>query len=277
MKILKYLIKPLELMVLLCMLAALVYFRSIIFHANVNQYIDKAVVFAEEQFEIEIPSHVNNEIAQQVVAQVECVPAEADVAVSKEVVENVAVAAEVEQNDSIPVDDKSELIDTLAEAVNVINEKVDTLFSENKSEESAEVSKSRDDVTSQADQKVDDLNLAKENIVIEVKDEQPVDAGQVLNAARKLFWSGDLQASEKLYLDLANRNEANADTYGELGNVYYTQGKWKQAGEAYYEAALRLLPQKNNTQVNDRLSYLLRVIEGLDTESAEKLKSKISG
>ena len=285
MKILKYLIKPLELMVFLCMLAALVYFRSIIFHSNVNQYIDKALVYAEKQFEIEIPSHVNKEVELKAVVQAECESAEVNIVKNDEVIESAEVVAELKESDAVDQlhlsdegvksEDELVLIDTLSEAVNVISEKVDALFDMNKSDVVAEpVLESNDMLSSVMDKKDRDLNSVKENAVI---DAPPVDTKQVLYAARKLFWNGNVQDSEKLYLELADLGGGDPDVYGELGNVYYTQGKWKQAGEAYYEAAVRLLEQKSNEQVVNRVSYLLRVIQGLDTESAEKLKNKISG
>jgi tetratricopeptide (TPR) repeat protein len=87
------------------------------------------------------------------------------------------------------------------------------------------------------------------------------------------YWSGDIQSAEKLYLYLANIEDRNPDVYGELGNVYYAQGEWKQAGQAYYEAAVRLLAINKGDQVN----YLLQLIQGLDSDSAQLLRQKISG
>ncbi|MCK5001535.1 MAG: hypothetical protein KAS57_00815 [Gammaproteobacteria bacterium] len=289
MKILKYLIKPLELIVFLCMLAALVYFRSIIFHSNVNQYIDQALVYAEEQFEIEIPSHVNNDIELKNVVQAECESIEVDVVKNDELIDSKEVVAQVKGNDaaaelnSTDEEVKSEgeqaLIETLSEAVNMINQKVDTLFDMNKSAPVAEPVLQRNDEISSAlpVQKDSNLTDSKEIAVVSVEDASAVDTKQVIEDARKLFWNGNIQGSEKLYLELASIDAGDPDVYGELGNVYYTQGKWKLAGEAYYEAAIRLLAQKNNDQVSNRIDYLLRVIQGLDTESAEKLKNKISG
>ena len=56
-----------------------------------------------------------------------------------------------------------------------------------------------------------------------------------------------------------------------MGNIFYIQGKWKEAGQAYYEAAIRLMRQGQTGQVQ----YLDRVIHGLDKESAEKLSSQM--
>lgn len=278
MKILKYFIKPLELLAIFCLLAALIYFRSNIFHSNVNQYIDKALVYVEEQFEIEIPSHVNEDIALNPVVEAECEQTQVEVVSNDEVIEN----NEVEKLASPEKDTESEgqlaLIETLSDAINAINGKVDTLFDMNKSEPVVETvlgsndSKSSSEVEKQS-------NVASSEVVTEIPApiSSTVDTRQVLYDARKLFWNRNLQGSEKLYLEAVSTDNVGPDAYGELGNVYYAQGKWKQAGEAYYEAAVRLLAQENSDQVNDRVHYLLRVIQGLDVTSAEKLKNKISG
>ena len=288
MKILKYLIKPLELIVFLCMLAALVYFRSIIFHSNVNQYIDMALASAEEQFEIKIPSHINSDAELKTIVQAEC--ESVDVVKSEEVSDLVVVAVNDKEQDAMdeqqPLSDELDesgnqqvLIETISDAVNVISEKVDSLFNDNKSEPVTALLEKNAEVISPSEEKNDsDVAYSKETAEqLAVAESPSVDTKQVLHTARKLFWSGNVQGSEKLYRELISLDNGNPDAYGELGNVYYTQGNWKQAGEAYYEAAVRLLEQNNNDQTVDRVSYLLRVIQGLDKESAEKLRNKISG
>ncbi|VAW71923.1 hypothetical protein MNBD_GAMMA10-1285, partial [hydrothermal vent metagenome] len=52
------------------------------------------------------------------------------------------------------------------------------------------------------------------------------------------------------------------------GNLYYMQSKWKKAGDAYYHAALKL---KEIKQL-DQAYHLLRIIRGLDTDTANKLQ-----
>ena len=291
MTIIKYLIKPLELVLFLGVLAALVYFRSIIFHSNVNQYIDTALVSAEEMLEIEIPSHVNNDVELKPVAQVECETVEVDVVKSDDFSETEILVADDEKKDAVDelslsdegIEPEGEqvLINTLSDAVSVISEKVDSLFDMNKSEPIADSGlegESTKPLIPSANKKDSNLTYPEDDAVqVPVAESPSVDTKQVLHTARKLFWNGNVQGSEKLYLELINLDKNDPDAYGELGNVYYTQGKWKQAGEAYYEAAIRLLEQNNNGQAIDRVSYLLMVIQGLDTESADKLKNKIAG
>ncbi len=102
---------------------------------------------------------------------------------------------------------------------------------------------------------------------LEVKDSDTSSERDLLIDARQAFNQGKVVASEKLYIELTQLEQDNPDAYGELGNVYYSQGKWDKAGQAYYEAAVRLIAEGKYNQV----SYLQRVISGLDREHAEKL------
>jgi len=94
-----------------------------------------------------------------------------------------------------------------------------------------------------------------------------ISAYEVLLAARNSFNHGDMENAEKNYIRLTELDKSNPDVYGELGNVYYSQGKWEKAGESYYEAAVILISNGNKNQV----TYLHRVIEGLNVEYADKL------
>ena len=80
----------------------------------------------------------------------------------------------------------------------------------------------------------------------------------------------DFNAIE-LYRELIQSYPDDPNVYGELGNVYYSKGKWKQASQAYYEAAVRLHKVEKTQQIN----YLVRVIEGLDPETAKKLNEQL--
>lgn len=100
-----------------------------------------------------------------------------------------------------------------------------------------------------------------------VKDSDTSSERDLLISARSAFNQGDMPGSENYYIQLSELDHDNADIFGELGNVYYSQGKWDEAGQAYYEAAIRLITEKKYEQVN----YLQRVISGLNTEHAEKL------
>ena len=94
---------------------------------------------------------------------------------------------------------------------------------------------------------------------------------ELIGQARQAFQSGDSNKAISLYQELADLNPEDPNVYGEMGNVLYAQGKWKEAGKAYYEAAIRLKIQGRMGQVQ----YLYRVIQGLDQASAEKLRSQL--
>jgi len=110
-------------------------------------------------------------------------------------------------------------------------------------------------------------NNKAEELPVVVKDSDTSSERDLLISARNAFNQGRINQSEKVYLELTQLDNDNPDAFGELGNVYYSQGKWDEAGQAYYEAAVRLISAGNHNQV----IYLQRVIKGLNTEHAEKL------
>ena len=262
-----------------------------------------ALAYAEQQLDIEIPQHLANiETAyvapsapvssapvSSIQATSQLLPTDAiNEVVNKEdsvsdeqaiaVVDQVSDSAETKnlsENNVAQNDEKSLLIEGLYETVNVINEKVDRLFEITKAPPAVDqpmmASSAQNDIEKTAD--IAPLSVSNNVPNNNVVAGNSSDANTKLYMARKSFWNGNAKASEKLYLDLVGLDDTDPDIYGELGNVYYAQGKWKQAGKAYYEAAVRLLVLKQDSQV----SYLLRVIQGLDMESADKLRHKISG
>ncbi|MCK5721724.1 MAG: hypothetical protein KAI84_04250 [Gammaproteobacteria bacterium] len=116
------------------------------------------------------------------------------------------------------------------------------------------------------EERVNENNKIEELPVV-VKDSDTSSERDLLINARNAFNQGAVIKSEKFYLELTQLDNDNPDIFGELGNVYYSQGKWDEAGQAYYEAAVRLISAGNHNQV----VYLQRVINGLNTEHAEKL------
>lgn len=110
-------------------------------------------------------------------------------------------------------------------------------------------------------------NNKVEDVPVVIKDSNTSSERDLLISARNAFNQGKVIQSEKFYLELTLLAQNNPDIFGELGNVYYSQGKWDKAGQAYYEAAVRLITEGNRNQV----VYLQRVIKGLNTKQAEKL------
>jgi TolA-binding protein len=95
---------------------------------------------------------------------------------------------------------------------------------------------------------------------------------QLLAAARESFWKNDYEAAEAGYRSLIDLDPANPDGYGELGNLYFSQGKWEEAATAFFEAGKRLVASGHNQQA----SGLVNVIRGLNGAQADELETLIS-
>ena len=89
--------------------------------------------------------------------------------------------------------------------------------------------------------------------------------------ARKSFYQRNYTLSEQSYQQVIDKTKDNFDAYGELGNVYFNQGKNKQAASAYFEAAAILV---RNGQVN-RAKSLMGLLRHLDESKAGELKQLI--
>jgi len=122
---------------------------------------------------------------------------------------------------------------------------------------SAEIEKQLDNVDEQG--KVIDPALASEEV------------RKNWVTARKSFYQRKYEQSEKSYQQVIDSTEDNFDAYGELGNVYFNQGKNKQAASAYYEAAAILVKKG---QVN-RARSLMGLLRNLDRTKADELQKLI--
>ena len=95
---------------------------------------------------------------------------------------------------------------------------------------------------------------------------------RVLAAAREAYWLRDYAAAEQKYQELIALEPGNPDGYGELGNMYFSQGDWDKASASYYEAGTRLAAQG----MYDRARQLVEVIRGLNGEQAGDLEQQIN-
>jgi len=310
MKLISYLLQPLKILFFLLVILSLIYFRNVIFLPNITQTVDVAQAYLEKELNISIPVYINKNIVELTVdKQADKIEVNADLCNNNDVIESEsavdavsveaatmeAVTSESAPTETIKLSTEKEfskevaakevidsvvnapaeldLLTQLTETVNALNIKVDKLFDEGKA--------SIDDVFESYDKNNEKVNVEDTKSLADVvaKENDDIknvhlteDAKKMFYMARQSYWMGNALAAENMYLKLADIEEDNPDIYGELGNVYYTQGKWSEAGKAYYEAAVRLLDLGRNNQVD----YLLRVIEGLDSASAEKLKKKMS-
>jgi tetratricopeptide (TPR) repeat protein len=94
---------------------------------------------------------------------------------------------------------------------------------------------------------------------------------RVLAAAREAYWLRDYAAAEQKYQELIALDPDNPDGYGELGNMYFSQGDWEKASAAYYEAGTRLATEG----LYDRARQLVEVIRGLNGGQADDLEQQI--
>ncbi len=97
------------------------------------------------------------------------------------------------------------------------------------------------------------------------------DPAVLLTRARRAFWRGDRDAAVAGYKALAEAAPDDPNAYGELGNIYYSDGKWNEAASAYYEAATRLLKDGRSGEA----VRLLQIIRGLDSERAAELEKQL--
>lgn len=94
----------------------------------------------------------------------------------------------------------------------------------------------------------------------------------VLAAAREAYWLHDHREAESLYRQLIALDPDNPDGYGELGNLYFTQGKWEEAASVYFEAGSRLARTGHIMEAEN----LLDVIRGLESPRADELADIIA-
>ncbi|MFK5892753.1 MAG: hypothetical protein QM504_06000 [Pseudomonadota bacterium] len=306
MKLISYIIRPIVILLFLSVMALIIYFRSVIFLPYINNNVDEAQSYIENKLDISIPVYIvepvvikNKLVSNEVKIEPLFVEEKNDSSMEKALIsesieaenisddnklkkvldnkndDSVVYEAEIEDTDSSIT---TNLLEKLTYAVSELNTKVDVLFNETKEsasyvfiENNTSENKSNHGNTASAV----DIETKKQSIekAESIVTNSTIDIQKMINTARQTYWSGDMQNAEKMYLHLAGMEDANPDIYGELGNVYYSQGKWKESGKAYYEAAVRLIALNKNKQI----PYLMRVIQGLDAESAEKLKQKISG
>jgi len=89
--------------------------------------------------------------------------------------------------------------------------------------------------------------------------------------ARKAFYKRDFAESEKDYKRVISMTKDNYDAYGELGNVYFHQGKNSEAADAYMEASVIFIRQGNIS----RAKSLLGLMRYLDKDKALLLQKRL--
>lgn len=90
--------------------------------------------------------------------------------------------------------------------------------------------------------------------------------------ARNAFWNRDLAVAELKYHALSAKLPDNPDVMGELGNVFYVQGKQKQTVAAYYRAAELLIAKGRS----NRVVVILDLLYKLEPEKADTLRARMA-
>ena len=91
-------------------------------------------------------------------------------------------------------------------------------------------------------------------------------------SAREEYHRGNIDESIRNYQQVIANSSDNYDAYGELGNVYMSRGKYREAASAYFEAAAILVKLGHA----GRAKSLLPTLGRLDRSKAEELNQLIS-
>jgi len=91
-------------------------------------------------------------------------------------------------------------------------------------------------------------------------------------SAREEYHRGNIDESIRNYQQVIANSSDNYDAYGELGNVYMSRGKYREAASAYFEAASILVKLGHA----GRAKSLLPTLGRLDRSKAEELNQLIS-
>ena len=282
MKIVRHLLSFTWLFVILAFLIGLVYFRADLFPEYINKPVDKAVAVVSDITGVKIPQYKPKiKPAETQLIETEQEASEV-VVVEESETETAETGQQVEETESFaeqPSTDKTEDMEAVVEIVEeAISEKIEEMIQTADGGNQAELEEApaEEEATEQepviaaeiieapeidaeaeveSDAKMEEAVVDSEIIKpeptaqAEVKAEA-IDTRQMLRDARRLYWEGKLSEAEEAYAGLAEADAANPDVFGELGNIYYAQGKWKQAGESYYRAALLLIDLNQPAQVN---------------------------
>ena len=106
----------------------------------------------------------------------------------------------------------------------------------------------------------------------ETPDAATVSPYRLLAAAREAYWLRDYATAEEKYLAMIELDPDNPDGHGELGNMYFSQGKWDLAAAAYFEAGKRMADEGLLSEARE----LVDVIKGLQGSQASELEQYIA-
>ncbi|MCW9047579.1 MAG: hypothetical protein OQK46_05815 [Gammaproteobacteria bacterium] len=253
--------KTIWLIIYLLPVLALIYYRAFIFTPHFNKPIDNVLNDVSQSIGFDIPSYklASNEgsLYNQYLGDSKT-PVQAE--------DEVNTTAPYQEPVSKPADMMNESLDSdVAFVPEFESTTIDT--EETDLDMKQIVSAVKESVSETLETFMDE----KESQPLE-SDSSLLSAQELIFKARLAYWNGDLKTAESTYIKLTEMLSDDPNVYGELGNLYYMQSKWKLASDAYYHAALKLSKTKNAYQAQ----HLLRIIRGLDTETADKLQAELN-
>jgi len=283
MKLIRRILRYLLLLAFIVVLFCAYYYRALIFSEYINAKVDNAINGVLVMSNI-VPDPADAE-TREVQGLPDCVPVENET--QAEEIDVVKVEVEITQPDT--VDSQGNDRDTDKKPAQAVSEVQVTVIDADLAAEQVPATAASEDQTTEveveqrteeeptpvpvpAEEESNIESTLETNAGAEGEEVAQKSHFELINQARHVYQCGDISNSIDLYRELGELYPDDPNVYGELGNVLYSKGEWKQASLAYYEAALRL--QKRNQQ--DQIHYLYRVIQGLDPETAEKLRSRLS-
>ena len=96
---------------------------------------------------------------------------------------------------------------------------------------------------------------------------------RLLEQARRAFWSGELVLAESRYREVLASVGSVPEVYGELGNLYFHQGRHDWAAEAYYEAGMGFISHGQSRQAWAVVGLLHR----MNPVRAQRLEQALRG
>ncbi len=279
MKLIRRLFRYFLVLLFIAVLFAAYYYRALIFSEYINTSVDNAIHSGLVMANI-VPENADPDTtkAQEMP---DCVPVE----IEAQTADVIKAEVEITQTDSADPPENTQATDVEPERP-VVEEQATVLGGDVTDDQlpapAETVDQAAETVIEQpTDDKPESPPAEEEANIGTALESDPGEEGQevtqkshseLLNKARYVYQCGDVSNSIDLYRELGALYPDDPNVYGELGNVFYSKGDWKQASLAYYEAAVRL--HKRHQQ--DQIHYLYRVIQGLDPETAEKLRSRLS-
>jgi len=88
--------------------------------------------------------------------------------------------------------------------------------------------------------------------------------------ARQAYWNGNIETAITRYRSLLRNFPSQFEFAGELGNIYYSRGQYKQAAALYHRAGQQLIDAGHLSEVQG----LIAVLQAIAPDQAADLRSR---